>query len=250
MTPARFNVSRTIATRPADICYTSFPKVGCSELPSASMAQAHPGRRGGGCAAGLPPPHAGAARAPGAAPCCCVLQSGSTWLANTLYLILNDGIEPEGRPMRSFLHWMESSWTFPRRHGGADSVLPPAPASTHCDCAWPAYLWGGSSGPLCGATWLPPGCRLACLPACSREEVDALPSPRIFKSHMPHHMALAGGPAHSPCKYIYVRGGGSGRAPALAGPRESMHHTCASAPTHPPTPLHMDRSHATPRTWW
>ena len=104
VTPSRYQVSRTIATRPDDVCYCSFPK------------------------------------------------SGSTWLANILYLILNDGVAAEDRTLRSCLHWMESSWTYPR----------------------------------------------------GREEVETLPSPRIFKSHMPYRMALAGGPESSPCKYIYI----------------------------------------------
>lgn len=83
---------------------------------------------------------------------CSFPKSGSTWLSNVLYLILNNGEVPEGKTLRSCLHWMESSWPYPR----------------------------------------------------SREEVDALPSPRIFKSHMPYRMALAGGPERSPCKYIYI----------------------------------------------
>lgn len=104
VTPDRYAVSRSIETRPADVCYCSFPK------------------------------------------------SGSTWLSNILYLILHNGVVPEDKTLRSCLHWMESSWPYPR----------------------------------------------------SREEVDALPSPRIFKSHMPFHMALAGGPERSPCKFIYI----------------------------------------------
>lgn len=104
VTPDRYAVSRSIATRPNDVCYCSFPK------------------------------------------------SGSTWLSNVLYLILHNGEVPEDKTLRSCLHWMESSWPYPR----------------------------------------------------SREEVDALPSPRIFKSHMPYRMALAGGPEQSPCKYIYI----------------------------------------------
>lgn len=104
VTPDRYAVSRSIETRPNDVCYCSFPK------------------------------------------------SGSTWLSNVLYLILHNGEVPEGKTLRGCLHWMESSWPYPR----------------------------------------------------SREEVDALPSPRIFKSHMPYHMALAGGPEQSPCKYIYI----------------------------------------------
>lgn len=104
VTPDRYAVSRSVETRPNDVCYCSFPK------------------------------------------------SGSTWLSNVLYLILHNGEVPEGKTLRGCLHWMESSWPYPR----------------------------------------------------SREEVDALPSPRIFKSHMPYRMALAGGPEQSPCKYIYI----------------------------------------------
>jgi hypothetical protein len=104
VTPSRYQLSRTIGTRPGDVCYCSFPK------------------------------------------------SGSTWLANLIYLILHDGEVAADRTLRSCLQWMESSWTYPR----------------------------------------------------TREEVDALPSPRIFKSHMPYRMALAGGPGESPCKFIYI----------------------------------------------
>lgn len=84
---------------------------------------------------------------------CSFPKSGSTWLANILYLILHDGEALETTTtLRACLHWMESSWPYPR----------------------------------------------------SLTEVEALPSPRIFKSHMPHRMALGGGPARSPCKYIYI----------------------------------------------
>lgn len=83
---------------------------------------------------------------------CSFPKSGSTWLSNVLYLILHNGVVPEDKTLRSCLHWMESSWPYPR----------------------------------------------------SREEVDALPSPRIFKSHMPYSMALGGDPARNPCKYIYI----------------------------------------------
>jgi hypothetical protein len=38
----------------------------------------------------------------------------------------------------------------------------------------------------------------------SQEELDAMPSPRIFKSHMPYHMAVGGEPLQSPCRYIYI----------------------------------------------
>jgi hypothetical protein len=38
----------------------------------------------------------------------------------------------------------------------------------------------------------------------SRDELEALPSPRIFKSHMPYRMALGGVPTENPCRYVYV----------------------------------------------
>lgn len=38
----------------------------------------------------------------------------------------------------------------------------------------------------------------------TREELDAMPAPRIFKSHMPWHMAVGGNPLESPCRYIYI----------------------------------------------
>lgn len=38
----------------------------------------------------------------------------------------------------------------------------------------------------------------------SLNELEALPSPRIFKSHMPYRMALGGEPINNPCKYIYI----------------------------------------------
>ena len=71
-TPARFELSRTIATRTGDCCYTSFPK------------------------------------------------SGSTWLANILYLVLHDGVAPADGILRANLHWLESAWTFPR---GREEVM-------------------------------------------------------------------------------------------------------------------------------
>ncbi|WIA42286.1 hypothetical protein OEZ86_008300 [Tetradesmus obliquus] len=84
---------------------------------------------------------------------CSFPKSGSTWLANVLHLMLHDGVESDSdMPLRSNLHWMESSWTFPR----------------------------------------------------TQAEVDAMPSPRIFKSHMPHGYALGGGPSKAPCRYIYI----------------------------------------------
>jgi hypothetical protein len=79
-------------------------------------------------------------------------KSGSTWLAHILVRLLNNGEAPDDSPLRSHLHWVESSWTYPR----------------------------------------------------GQEELDTLPSPRIFKSHMPYHMALGGDPATVPCRYIYI----------------------------------------------
>jgi len=105
VTPERYRLSRTLHTRPGDICYSSYPK------------------------------------------------SGSTWLAYILVLITNQGrIPTDGKTLRDCLQWVESSWTYPR----------------------------------------------------SSDELEALPSPRIFKSHMPYQMALGGNPADSPCKYIYI----------------------------------------------
>lgn len=104
ITPERYALSRTIETRPGDVCFTSYPK------------------------------------------------SGSTWLSYVLLLLLGDGAVPEGKTLRDCLHWVASSWPYPR----------------------------------------------------SREELEALPSPRIFKSHMPYSMAVGGDPAAAPCKYLYI----------------------------------------------
>lgn len=79
-------------------------------------------------------------------------KSGSTWLSHIIYLLVHNGQTPEGETLRSSLHWVASSWPYPR----------------------------------------------------SKEELDALPSPRIFKSHMPYHMAVGGTPTETPCKYIYI----------------------------------------------
>ena len=79
-------------------------------------------------------------------------KSGSTWLSQVIYLIIHNGETPQGKTLRDCLHWVASSWPYPR----------------------------------------------------SRDELDALPSPRIFKSHMPYHMAVGGNPWESPCKYIYI----------------------------------------------
>lgn len=79
-------------------------------------------------------------------------KSGSTWLSYILVLLLHDGEPPDSATLRDSLHWVASSYTYPR----------------------------------------------------SREELDALPSPRIFKSHMPYQMAFGGDPAANPCRYVYI----------------------------------------------
>jgi len=104
ITPARYQLSRTVETRAGDICYTSFPK------------------------------------------------SGSSWLAYIILLIVHAGQVPSEKTLRNCLHWVASSFTYPR----------------------------------------------------SKSELEALPSPRIFKSHMPYHMAVGGEPENNPCKYIYI----------------------------------------------
>ena len=104
ITPDRYRLSRTIRTRPGDICFTGYPK------------------------------------------------SGSTWLSFVLLLITRNGEIPTDRTLRNSLHWVASSFTYPR----------------------------------------------------SKEELDDFPSPRIFKSHMPYHMAVGGNPVDNPCKYIYI----------------------------------------------
>jgi hypothetical protein len=79
-------------------------------------------------------------------------KSGSTWLAYILVLILNGGEAPSTTTLRNCLHWVASSWTYPR----------------------------------------------------SEEELESMPSPRIFKSHMPYHMAVGGEPTALPAKYVYI----------------------------------------------
>ena len=80
-------------------------------------------------------------------------KSGSTWLAYILLLITRDGEEPEGSTLRNDLHWVASSWTYPR----------------------------------------------------TEAELDGLPSPRIFVSHMPLSMAVGGDPTKNPCKSLPTR---------------------------------------------
>jgi hypothetical protein len=104
ITPARYELSRTLQTRAGDVCFISFPK------------------------------------------------SGSTWLSYILLLLLGRGERPEEHTLRNHVHWVASSWPYPR----------------------------------------------------SGDELNALPSPRIFKSHMPYRMAMGGVPTEVPCRYVYI----------------------------------------------
>lgn len=83
ITPSRYELSRTIETRPGDICYTSFPK------------------------------------------------SGSTWLANILVRIVNDGGSPGDKTLRDALHWVESSVHYPRSRAEIDADPSPRIFASH-----------------------------------------------------------------------------------------------------------------------
>ena len=104
ITPGKYHLSRTLQTRPSDVCYVSFPR------------------------------------------------SGSTWLSYILLLIVRQGILPKNQTLRDNIYWVTSSW--PRSY--------------------------------------------------NRDQLDAFSLPRIFKNHMPYHMALGGKPVDGPCKYIYL----------------------------------------------
>lgn len=92
ITPARYALSRRVATRSSDICYTSFPK------------------------------------------------SGSTWLANILYLIINRGETPRDCTLRSCLNWVESSWTYPRSE--QELAAQPSPRIFKSHMPWEMALGG------------------------------------------------------------------------------------------------------------
>lgn len=242
VTPARLNVSRTIATRPSDICYTSFPKVppGLPRLPNSL---------GGGRARGSPLPGFAAAQLPPAArlPCSQPALPGLAWpprcsspsiQANPLILLTPAisclpaavGLHLAGQravphPARRRRARGQAAACQPALDGERLDLPPqagrPVQAAPAAGSRWLAgsaastRMLGCMAVGLCGARCCAAArrCDSMCLrstspsPACSREEVDALPSPRIFKSHMPHRLALAGGPARSPCRFIYVRAG-------------------------------------------
>ena len=104
VTPAHFELSRTVTLRENDICFCSYPK------------------------------------------------SGSTWLSQILLLLVNNGLNPSDQTLRQHMIWAESSWPFP----------------------------------------------------CTREEIDAMNSPRIFKSHMPQSLSLGGAADVVPARQIYI----------------------------------------------
>ncbi len=79
-------------------------------------------------------------------------KSGSTWLSYILLFLIKNGEISTEQALTDNIHWVASSWPYPR----------------------------------------------------SKDELDALPSPRIFKSHMPYHMAVGGIPVDNPCRYIYI----------------------------------------------
>lgn len=79
-------------------------------------------------------------------------KSGSTWLSYILLFLVKNGEISTEHALTDNIHWVASSWPYPR----------------------------------------------------SKDELDALPSPRIFKSHMPYHMAVGGIPVENPCRYIYI----------------------------------------------
>lgn len=83
ITPARYELSRTLAVREGDICYTSFPK------------------------------------------------SGSTWLAYILLLVTHGGTPPTERSLRSNLHWVASSWTYPRSRAELERIRAPRIFKSH-----------------------------------------------------------------------------------------------------------------------
>ncbi|KAI0557550.1 Sulfotransferase domain containing protein [Gracilaria domingensis] len=83
ITPKRYAMSRSIKTRPGDICFTSFPK------------------------------------------------SGSTWLSYILVLIVNNGETPEDATLRNCVHWVASSFTYPRSAAELDAFPPPRIFKSH-----------------------------------------------------------------------------------------------------------------------
>ncbi|KAK5659319.1 hypothetical protein OQA88_1412 [Cercophora sp. LCS_1] len=91
ITPNRYALSRTVTTRPTDVCFVSYPK------------------------------------------------SGSTWLSYILVL-LTQGSSPAGTTLRDSLHWVESSWTYPR--SAEDLEKAPSPRIFKSHMPYPMALGG------------------------------------------------------------------------------------------------------------
>jgi hypothetical protein len=82
ITPARYALSRSVRTRPSDICFVSYPK------------------------------------------------SGSTWLSYIIVLLTGGG-DPSGSTLRGSLHWVESSWTYPRSAEDLERAAAPRIFKSH-----------------------------------------------------------------------------------------------------------------------
>lgn len=93
ITPTRYALSRTLTTKPTDICFVSYPK------------------------------------------------SGSTWLSYIIVLLTSPSapfdsseeinIASRGDTLRSSLHWVESSWTYPRSRSDLDRATDPRIFKSH-----------------------------------------------------------------------------------------------------------------------
>ena len=58
-------------------------------------------------------------------------KSGSTWLANILYLILHAGQTPDNATLRSQLYWLESAWPYPREREETNQAASPRIFKSH-----------------------------------------------------------------------------------------------------------------------
>ncbi|KAI4178553.1 MAG: hypothetical protein LQ346_007408 [Caloplaca aetnensis] len=87
ITPSRYHLSRTLHTKPTDVCFVSYPK------------------------------------------------SGSTWLSYILVLLTSPGTNLDshsrGDTLRNSLHWVESSWTYPRSREDLDMAPDPRVFKSH-----------------------------------------------------------------------------------------------------------------------
>ncbi|KAL8758467.1 MAG: hypothetical protein Q9199_001485 [Rusavskia elegans] len=87
ITPSRYHLSRTLCTKPTDVCFVSYPK------------------------------------------------SGSTWLSYILVLLTSPSTDLDshsrGDTLRNSLHWVESSWTYPRSREDLDMAPHPRIFKSH-----------------------------------------------------------------------------------------------------------------------